>query len=77
MKKLVIIFPGAGYSLDCPLLYYADFLFETKGYERIYMNYEEFLRNKELPIEKKIKQMRRYEMEKVKDTDVSLYDKSL
>ena len=27
MKKLVIIFPGAGYGLDCPLLYYADFVY--------------------------------------------------
>jgi len=75
MKKIVVIFPGAGYSLDCPLLYYADFLFETAGYERICMNYEVLLRNNELPFDEKIKQMREYEIGKVQNVDFSCYDK--
>ena len=39
MKKLVVIFPGVGYGFKHPLLYYADLLYEAKGYERKYMRY--------------------------------------
>lgn len=41
MKKLAIIFPGANYGLDSPLLYYADFIFEANGYERRHKDYEQ------------------------------------
>ena len=30
MKKLIVIFPGVGYGLDSPLLYYADFVYKDK-----------------------------------------------
>lgn len=43
MKKLAILFSGAGYGLDSPLLYYANFLFEIKGYERLHMKYQDIL----------------------------------
>lgn len=43
-KKVVVIFPGANYSADCPLLYYAGFKFELRGYEKIDINYNEFLK---------------------------------
>ena len=57
MKKLIVLFPGAGYGLDCPLLYYADFLFETNGYERIHMDYQSVLSNRELSMENKLIQI--------------------
>ena len=41
MEKLAVLFPGAGYSLDAPLLYYGDFLFETRGYRRLPVNYQQ------------------------------------
>lgn len=73
MKKLVIIFPGAGYGLDCPLLYYADFLFETKGYERRHMKYQDILSRIDIPLEDKIRQLRDYTWKQVKDIDFGQY----
>ncbi len=32
-KKLVVLFPGKAYSVDCPLLYYARMKYEMAGYE--------------------------------------------
>ncbi|WP_291574707.1 hypothetical protein [Clostridium sp. UBA4548] len=43
-KKVVVIFPGANYSVDCPLLYYAGFKFELRGYEKVAINYKNFLK---------------------------------
>ena len=74
MKKLIVIFPGAGYGLDSPLLYYADFLFETKGYERIHMDYQSILLNRELSLENKVAKVRQYVYEQVKDVDFTAYD---
>lgn len=73
MKKLVILFPGAGYGLDCPLLYYADFLFETKGYERLHMKYQDILSYVDVPVEDKIELLRQYIWEQVKDVDFGQY----
>ena len=74
MKKLIVIFPGAGYGLDSPLLYYADFLFETKGYERIHMDYQNILSNRELSLENKIAMIREYVYKQVKDIEFTSYD---
>lgn len=38
-KKMVVIFPGKNYSVDSPLLYYAGFKFETRGYEKLDISY--------------------------------------
>lgn len=73
MKKLVILFPGAGYGLDCPLLYYADFLFETKGYERLHMKYQDILSRVDISVEDKIEMLRQYTWEQVKDVDFAQY----
>ncbi len=74
MKKLIILFPGAGYGLDSPLLYYADFIYETKGYDRIHMNYQSILSNTELSLESKVAQGREYVYEQVKDVNFTSYD---
>ena len=73
MKKLVILFPGAEYGLDCPLLYYADFLFETKGYERLHMKYQDILCRADISVEDKIELVRQYTWEQVKDVDFVQY----
>ncbi len=39
MKKLVVLFPGIGYTCDKPLLYYADDLAANAGYERLKVSY--------------------------------------
>lgn len=74
MKKLIVLFPGAGYGLDCPLLYYADFVYETKGYERIHMDYQRIFSNRELSLENKIAKIRKYVYEQVKNIDFNIYN---
>lgn len=74
MKKLIVIFPGAGYGLDSPLLYFADFVYETNGFEKIHMNYQSIFSNKELSLENKLKKVREYIFEQVKDVDFASYD---
>ena len=46
-KKLAIVFPGAGYHCDKPLLYYAKKIAKNKDYEIIEANYDfrEFVKN--------------------------------
>ncbi len=74
MKKLLIIFPGIGYGLDSPLLYFADFVYETKGFDRIHMNYQNIFSDKELSLENKLEKVREYILEQVKDINFDLYD---
>lgn len=74
MKKLIVIFPGAGYGLDSPLLYYADFIYETNGYERIRMDYQSIISNRGLSLENKLLKIREYVYEQVKDLDFTFYD---
>lgn len=38
-KRLVILFPGGNYSVDMPLLYYAKFTYQVRGYESIKLSY--------------------------------------
>ena len=60
MNKLVIFFPGAGYGMDCPFLYYTDFLYETLGFERLKLNYQHIIMNKTIPLDKRLVQLRTY-----------------
>ena len=74
MNKLVVIFPGLGYGVDAPLLYYADFLFETKGYDRIYIDYNQYLQDTSLPIPQRLNRLRQYELDQLKSICWSKYD---
>ena len=38
-RKLAVFFPGRKYGVDCPLLYYSDFICRGRGYETLYMHY--------------------------------------
>lgn len=73
VKKLIIMFPGVGYNMDCPLLYYASFLYEAKGYEQIHMKYNSIFFEPELTREEKTLKVREYVWEKVKNIDFSAY----
>ena len=53
MKKLVVMFPGVGYNMDCPLMYYASFLYEANGYEQIHMKYNSIFFEPDLTREEK------------------------
>lgn len=74
MRKLAVIFPGAGYGLESPLLYYADFLFEANGYERIRMDYSNILCHKDFSLENKINALREYVWSQIEEVDFSQYD---
>lgn len=74
MKKLVIMFPGVGYNMDFPLLYYASFLYEARGYEQIHMKYNSIFFEPELTREEKSSRVRDYVWEQVKDIDFDSYD---
>ena len=74
MNKLVVIFPGIGYGMDAPLLYYADFLFETKGYDRIYIDYHQYLQDTSLTIPQRLNRLRQYELDQLKSICWSKYD---
>ena len=68
MKKLIVIFPGIGYGLDSPLLYFADFLYETNGYERIHMNYQSVFSDRELSLDNKLEdESIEYYVDKIKN----------
>ena len=41
-KKLMVLFPGRGYTVSSPLLYYAHFKYERMGYEILRINYGDF-----------------------------------
>ena len=74
MKKLVVMFPGVGYTMDFPLMYYASFLYEAKGYEQIHMKYNSIFFEAELTREEMSLRVREYVWEKVKDIDFDPYD---
>lgn len=74
MKKLVIMFPGVGYTMDYPLMYYASFLYEANGYEQIHMKYNSILLDSDLTKEEKTLKAREYVWEKAKDIGFSAYD---
>ena len=74
MKKLVIMFPGVVYTMDFPLLYYASFLYEARGYEQIHMKYNSIFFEPDLTREEKSLRVRDYVWEKAKDIDFSEYD---
>lgn len=74
MKKLIVFFPGAGYGMDCPLLYYADFLFETNGYERIHMNYQNILACVEISLEERLQALREYTWSQVQNINFNEYE---
>lgn len=74
MKKLIILFPGVGYGFDHPLLYYADFVYEAKGFERIYMRYQDIFFDTELFFEEKATKVREYVLEQAEHIDFSAYD---
>lgn len=78
--KLAVIFPGIGYHVDKPLLYYSRKIAKRSGYEELCVNYGGF----ESGVKGNVDKMRRsYEsalsqsLEILKDTDFSKYEEVL
>ncbi len=40
-KNLCLVFPGVGYTVDKPLLYYAGKLYKQSGYEIVFVSYKD------------------------------------
>ncbi|MBQ2980962.1 MAG: hypothetical protein IJD58_02430 [Lachnospiraceae bacterium] len=74
MKKLVVFFPGVGYGFKHPLFYYADLLYETKGYERKYMSYQDICMDKKLTLEEKKVKVREYVFKQARGIDFKEYE---
>lgn len=74
MKKLAILFPGVGYGFAHPLLYYADLVLEAKGFERLYMRYQDIFFDEKLSFEEKAAGVRNFVMEQAKGIDFASYD---
>lgn len=69
-----MIFPGVGYGFNHPLLYYADLLYEAKGYERKYMRYQDICMDAKLTLEEKKIKVREYVYEQANLIDFKAYE---
>lgn len=80
MSKLVIVFPGVGYTCDKPLLYFSRKIAKDLGYEEICVEYGELPKNIKGDIDK-MKQalLMAYEhvTKALEDVDYSIYDEVL
>ena len=72
-KKIAVIFPGRNYSVDCPLLYYANFSFAMKGYERVLINYRDILKKNEISFDERIENVKKDVYEHLSACELSKY----
>ncbi len=77
-KKLAVFFPGRKYGVDCPLLYYTDFICKKLGYECEYLHYAAHREDKTaITIEEDIANAKDYVFEKLNTIDMDGYDEIL
>jgi len=72
-KKIIVIFPGANYNSDCPLLYYAGFKYEMLGYEKVKISYNDLIKSEKTSIEY-IEDINDYVLSQLQAFDLSKYD---
>ena len=76
MKKLCIVFPGRKYSCDRSLLYFPSKLLENRGYEMIYLHYNNHREDSDdRSIDQFILDADTYFKSKIKDINFSEYGK--
>jgi len=74
-KKLAIFFPGRRYGVDCPLLYYSDFICKRAGYHTMYLHYAMHREEKsKVTICEEIQNAWGYVQERLKDINVKEYE---
>ena len=74
-KKLAVFFPGRKYSVDCPLLYFADFTCSLKGYERAYLHYARHREDKSATtVQEDIENAKAYVTATIQAKEVNEYD---
>jgi len=72
-KKIVVIFPGTNYSTDCPLLYYAGFKFEIRGYEKLAINYGDLLK-KDISLDECLEDIKSFVLTQLQPFDLLKYE---
>ncbi|MCL2772262.1 MAG: hypothetical protein FWD71_02835 [Oscillospiraceae bacterium] len=72
-RNLIVLFPGGGYSVSGPLLYYAKFKYEVKGYESLKINYGNCDREGK-SFHEFIEEIKAVVLRQVKEVDFSVYD---
>lgn len=74
-KKLAVFFPGRRYSVDCPLLYFADFAASLKGYERAFLHYARHREEKgNTTVQEDIENAKAYVIATIQAKEVNEYD---
>lgn len=77
-RKLAVFFPGRKYGVDCPLLYYSDFICKSRGYETLYMHYAAHREEKsDTTIYEDIQNAREYVMDRLQKIPLKDYDEIL
>lgn len=71
-KKIIMLFPGVNYSIDCPLLYYAGFKFEVRGYEKVTISYGDLLKQ-DKSIDECVEDIKNVVLPQLKAIDLSKY----
>lgn len=72
-KRLVVLFPGSNYSVDMPLLYYAKFTYEARGYESVKVTYRNSY-EKDKVFEYWMENVKNTVLEELSQIDFSMYD---
>lgn len=74
-KKIAVFFPGRRYSVDCPLLYFADFVCSMKGYDRAFLHYARHREEKNnTTIPEDIENAKDYVMATIQAKELENYD---
>lgn len=64
-KKLVVLFPGGNYSVDMPLLYYANFKYVVQGYEKLAISYGDYVKDVTEDSKKKLRESVLHQVEHI------------
>lgn len=77
MERLAVLFPGVRYGVDCPLLYYARFIYEMEGCHVTSIQYPELGNKKNVPLEKYASRCLENAKKQIKADILSRYDEVL
>ena len=64
-KNVIVLFPGKRYTVTCPLLYYAHFKYERRGYDCVEINYG---------IHDTLEELYEFVLEQISKIDFTVYD---
>ncbi len=78
MKRIAVFFPGRKYSVDCPLMYFSDFVCSKHGYDRVFMHYAKHREAKDMTtIPQDIENAKDYVIATLQAREIESYDEVL